>query len=761
LWYSVCKYAQAKITTNLIVLLMKKGILIFLGLLSYFVSFSQVDVNQLFENHPEVIIKFTVQDRSELETLTRIMSIDKVIGDEVTAYTVQTEFEHFLTLNIPFEIVERKILTPEELNMLDFEAIQNSRNDWNYYPNYDAYLSMMTQFAIDYPQLCRIVEFGTSIQNRKLLACVISSNVHEREAEPQVFWSSSMHGDELAGYVLMLRYIDYLLSNYGTDARITHLLDNTEIWINPLANPDGTFFTGNSSVSGARRANANGYDLNRNYPDRVWGDPGGGGTRQKETQAFITFQAQENFVLGANIHGGIELCNYPWDNTYTRHADDAWWQFVCREYADTAKVNSYPGYMSAVACYGCYPGVTNGIDWYIAEGSRQDYSNYNNHNREFTLEISDEKTPPAGQLSSFWNYNYRSFLNYTEQALYGIHGVVTDACTGEPIHAKISIPLHDRDNSFVMTDPRVGFYVRPIKGGTYSLTYSADGYIPLENVSITISDYQKIVKNIALVPVTAPAIPPVPNFIADRTVIEIGGDRTVQFTDLSLNCPNSWLWHFEGGTPETSTEQNPTVQYDNVGTYDVKLTATNAFGTEFILKENYITVTDQPVANFEANKTEIEEGDYVHFTDLSLNATAWEWHFEGGTPETSTEQNPVVSYHNIGAFDVKLTVSNNEGSSDIMIKEGYIMVYRVSVAETDGLSIKLFPNPVLQETSISIVAELEMRKIELVNMLGAVVKTEYPQAISHSFSISGIERGFYLLKVENEKGTSVAKILIM
>lgn len=64
----------------------------------------------------------------------------------------------------------------------------------------------------------------------------------------------------------MLRLIDTLLSSYGTDQRLTNLINNLEIWICPDTNPDGTYYGGNNSVSGARRYNYNGYDLNRNFP---------------------------------------------------------------------------------------------------------------------------------------------------------------------------------------------------------------------------------------------------------------------------------------------------------------------------------------------------------------------------------------------------------------------------------------------------------------------------------------------------------------
>jgi len=86
----------------------------------------------------------------------------------------------------------------------------------------------------------------------------------------------------------------------------------------------------------------------------------------------------------------------------------------------------------------------------------------------------------------------------------------------------------------------------------------------------------------------APPIPPVANFTANTTTVSVGG--SVNFTDLSSNNPTSWNWTFEGGTPSTSTAQNPTVTYNTVGTFDVTLTAANAAGSDIETKIDYITV---------------------------------------------------------------------------------------------------------------------------------------------------------------------------
>ncbi|MFC2151064.1 C1 family peptidase [Bacteroidota bacterium] len=131
--------------------------------------------------------------------------------------------------------------------------------------------------------------------------------------------------------------------------------------------------------------------------------------------------------------------------------------------------------------------------------------------------------------------------------------------------------------------------------------------------------------------------PPVANFNADETTIVVG--NTINFSDASANNPTSWSWTFEGGTPSTSTSQNPTVTYNTLGTYDVSLTVTNAEGNDTEIKTNYISVVDE-IINYCASAGNnsnyewiagVEVGDfsntsgaatYTDFTNLTANLTA-------------------------------------------------------------------------------------------------------------------------------------------
>ena len=469
-----------------------KLITIFFSIL-IFSSVSKAQHLDYFKTKGEIYFSFGVNSAAEIDYLTNIISIDNVDGLKVFAYANEKEFEQFLKLNYKYEILPH----PGDLIQPEMGGTIEDVKSWNVYPTYDAYVAMMYQFEANYPSLCKIVDAGNSVQGRKILFAKISDNVNSREAEPQFMYTSSMHGDELTGYVLMLRLIDSLLTTYGSDARITNLVNNVEIWINPLANPDGAYRTGNHTVSGATRYNANGYDLNRNFPDPINGiHP----FQQIETTRFRNIQEANNFSLIANFHGGAEVVNYPWDRWVNYgsggrvHADQTWYYDISRRYADTCHLYSPSGYMTYLD-----NGVTNGGAWYVISGGRQDYTNWYRWGREVTIEISNTKLPSASLLPNFWEYNKRSFLNYMENVLYGIKGIVTDFL-GSPIKAQITVVGHDVDNSQVFSDSATGFYLRMLSPGTYNITFSAPGFVSQTINNVSISNFSSTTLDVQLSP---------------------------------------------------------------------------------------------------------------------------------------------------------------------------------------------------------------------------------------------------------------------
>lgn len=470
-------------------------------LLLYFVSILNIiaaqsrlkqsnQAQQEITRRGEVYFSFQLKDKSLLSTLSHEISISNIKGDTVYAYANQKEFSAFSDRKTDFTV----LTAPSKISPVQMSNDPGQVLTWNYYPTYPAYETLMTDFAATHPEICKLITITTLNSGRKILALRISDNVNIEENEPEFLYTSSIHGDELTGAILMLHLADSLLSGYISSSRIANLVNNFSIVICPLANPDGTYKAGNNSVNGATRGNANNIDLNRNYWDPRMGLHPDGNEWQPETVAFMDFASQNTFTMGANFHGGAEVVNYPWDTWSKLSADDAWWKYTSRGYADTVHLNAPSNYMN-----GFDNGITNGYEWYEVTGGRQDYMNYFKHCREVTIEISDVKLPPASQLINHWNYNYRSLLNYIEQAGYGLHGLVTDSLSGDPLYAKVYISGFDIDSSFVFTDPQVGDYHRLLKGraDNYSVTYSATGYLP-KTFSLSLVDMHTTVLNVKL-----------------------------------------------------------------------------------------------------------------------------------------------------------------------------------------------------------------------------------------------------------------------
>ena len=417
----------------------------------------------------EEYIRISFDSRVEIAKISKLVSISKVEDNILFAYANGKQLQSLANAGYKYEILTH----PGLLISPAMTSEKRGITAWDVYPTYEVYDSMMYQFATDYPDLCQIVNAGQSVLGRDILFARISDNVDIEEDEPEVMYTSSMHGNETAGYVMMLRLIDTLLTGYGSDSLITRLIDSCEIWINPLANPDGTYYGGNHTVYGARRYNYYGRDLNRNFPDPKGGQHPDGSTHQAETIVMMDLAAEQSFVLSANMHGGVEVINYPWDTWSRLHPDDDWLIAISRDYADSAQYFSVLGYMDYLN-----NGITNGYAWYSIEGGRQDYMNFWHGCREITFELSNTYLLPADSMPIFWEWNRVSLFNYLESALYGIRGIVTDSLTGQPLPAVINLPGHDTDSdsSRVFTDPDVGDYHRMLEAGVYDLEVTANGY---------------------------------------------------------------------------------------------------------------------------------------------------------------------------------------------------------------------------------------------------------------------------------------------
>ena len=552
----------------------KRFLFVILLLVSVCVSAQEKDLDAMMQQRNEYYFSFKLNADDDLSKIARTISVDKVDGDVVVAYANNLNFMEFKKLGHDITLLTPPSLV-EEHRM--FDGNSRATYEWDSYPTYEAYEEMMFDFAQNHPDKCEIITLGTLSSNRKILVAHINNGVSD--GKPKFLYTSTIHGDETTGYIMMLRLIDYLLENQ-TLPEVQNVLDNIDLFVCPNTNPDGTYHGGNNTVNGATRANAQGIDMNRNFPDMNDGPHPDGNPYATETEWLMDFAQNYQFTMAANYHGGAEVMNYPWDNETDLHVDDAWWQLVSREYADLChQVN--PNYMTFKN-----NGITNGAQWYMIGGGRQDYMNYYHKCREVTIECSDTKCPSGSQLPNFWNINKNSIFAYMNQCLYGIHGVVTDMNTGAPVSATISISNHDNDYSVVESQMPAGDFHRPIKGGTYNVVVTANGYYPFQQ-TVTVADGQTVVLNVAL----EPGEGLIADFNVSSTNVANGG--VVNFTDASWGIGiNSWGWEFEGAEPSTSSVQNPQgIRYSENGVFGVRLTVTNENGlTDTKYAEGLITV---------------------------------------------------------------------------------------------------------------------------------------------------------------------------
>ncbi len=162
-----------------------------------------------------------------------------------------------------------------------------------------------------------------------------------------------------------------------------------------------------------------------------------------------------------------------------------------------------------------------------------------------------------------------------------------------------------------------------------------------------------------------------PPIVAQFTVkkIKAAVNDHIQFQDLSNNS-SDWLWDFGDGT--SSTEQDPSHMYSEIGTYTVSLVASNATSTATKIHKNLITVGLPPVTQFTVNLTSVSIGESISFTNQSTNSpTSYFWDFGDG--ETATDKNPTHTYSSVGDYTVKLTTTNDFGSNSLT-QNNYITI---------------------------------------------------------------------------------------
>lgn len=269
------------------------------------------------------------------------------------------------------------------------------------YPSFKEIESELKSLANHYQSNSKLYSIGKSEQGRDLWVMKLAKDAHiENDTRAAFKYIANMHGDEIVGRELMVRFIRDVLEKFEKDERITRLLETTQIHILVSMNPDGAEYK--------RRGNARWVDLNRSFPDFSTRDNQNTTSgRPAETVAVMNWQSQYNFLLSANFHGGAEVVNYPWDTVATKFPHEALVKDLSLEYASNA-----PYIASSTAFEN---GITNGYAWYEVNGGMQDWSYYWYGDLQITVELSNRKWPSYDMIDYYYNQNREALIQFVER----------------------------------------------------------------------------------------------------------------------------------------------------------------------------------------------------------------------------------------------------------------------------------------------------------------------------------------------------------
>lgn len=362
------------------------------------------------------------------------------------------------------------------------------------YHDYEAMTELMKNVSLQFPDLVHLYSIGTSVQERQLWVAMVSKNPKKDETlKPHIKMIANMHGNEAVGRELLLQLLIYLVNSYPANPQVKSLLEGAYIHLMPSMNPDGFEVAKEGQCDhGPGRANANGFDLNRNFPDFFAASKYNPDEEQPETAAVRLWIDKIPFVLSANLHGGALVASYPFDNQLEKMNPIKPPDLDVFKYLASVYSFNHSSMFLGQACpddaKGFLNGTTNGADWYLLEGGMQDYNYYWTGCLELTLELSCCKYPSFDQLPDFWHQNKKALLAYMTQVEKGVRGIVHDP-NGKPI-SKAHLTIRGRDFSFRSSDK--GEFWRILLPGEYILEIEAEGYYPSERPFLVRQDKASI-----------------------------------------------------------------------------------------------------------------------------------------------------------------------------------------------------------------------------------------------------------------------------
>lgn len=410
---------------------------------------------------------------------------------------------HRLGRAYDFEIPNSEMEDFNNLN-ISYETLPRNRNVWNTrdFFSYQEIHDTLSATVAQYPNIATMENLGVSTRDGLIIwALKLSDNPQIQEDEPDVLLNALIHAREPVSASILMGFIEEMTTGYGVDAEITTLVNNTEIWIIPILNPEGYLYVetgipdpwwrknkrenaGDDVFSGvvfgycgsAFPSYPDGVDLNRNYKEG-WQNAGSdvacsldyrGPYYFSENESLLekALFEREQMVAAISFHSYSEYVGYC-------GSDPAGLQ-LCQEMADSITKESGSASYGAEFFYG-YGQSYNWMYWELGV-------------QAYLVETGTEFFPTgATRIDGIVGNNLngiRTLLNRVHGA--GISGHVFDATNNEPLVAEVIISGEPQINQPRMSEPLFGRFSRLTLPGSYTVTARLAGYhdTVLENIIV-------------------------------------------------------------------------------------------------------------------------------------------------------------------------------------------------------------------------------------------------------------------------------------
>ncbi len=326
------------------------------------------------------------------ETLATVAKTFEIVKRDGRVYEIivpQVKSAQFLSLLPHAEVLDLDISASIHAKLQQF-ALESETG----YHDFDQVQAWLTAVETAHPQFAKVIRYGSSEQQRPLLALRLSPEINPdinqgitKEPHPALMLTAATHGDELITVEVLMELVNQFVNGFGKDPRFTNMLRKHDLYFIPVVNPDGY-------VRAARYDN--GRDPNRSYPYP-------GDENKKPTAsiaAIIEFFKTRQIVGSIDFHASGELVMYPW--AYTRNPVDAAASERFRQLTnDMASTNGYTaGPISKVI--------------YVAPGSSADYYFWQKQSISLGIEIGESKVPSPQQFPAYIQSQTESTWRFIE-----------------------------------------------------------------------------------------------------------------------------------------------------------------------------------------------------------------------------------------------------------------------------------------------------------------------------------------------------------